>query len=198
MIATVIEGMLNRAIEASSAAAASARELEGRRFTVEVEGLALELTISIVSGRARVQSGASGEADVSVKAPPLELLALLGPQSLGRLRNGTVVLDGDLHTAEAFATLLRRASPDLEAELAGWVGDIAAHALGTRLRGLARWSQRSARALESDIAEFLHEESAVLPRPGEVREFCAEVDRLRDDVERAAARLERLARGGGR
>jgi ubiquinone biosynthesis protein UbiJ len=45
-----------------------------------------------------------------------------------------------------------------------------------------------------DASEFLQEESRIVPGPYEVEAFCAAVERLRDDVDRAAARIERLAR----
>ena len=49
-------------------------------------------------------------------------------------------------------------------------------------------------ALRMNTAEFLQEESRVLPAPLEAQAFYSDVERLRDDVERAAARLARLER----
>ena len=43
-----------------------------------------------------------------------------------------------------------------------------------------------------NAAEFLQEERRVLPAALEARAFYADVERLRDDVERAAARLTQL------
>jgi ubiquinone biosynthesis protein UbiJ len=128
----------------------------------------------------------------------LELLKLVGADSVQGFKGAAVELHGDVHTAEAFAALLKVATTDVERELAGWVGDLPAHAIGKRARGLARWTRRSSAALEADMSEYLQEESELLPLPEQVRAFCGEVDRLRDDVERAAARLERLARGAAR
>ena len=49
-------------------------------------------------------------------------------------------------------------------------------------------------ALEQDLAEYLKEEQPVLAPPVRVRAFGDGVERLRDDVERAARRLELLER----
>lgn len=194
MLAGVVEGWLNRAIDASSVAALHAARLEGKRLAVVVEGLSLSVELCVRDGRVRIHEGASDAADVTIEGPPLELVKLAGADSLGRLKGTNVQLHGDMHTAETFAVLLKAAAPDGERELAGWIGDLSAHAIGRRARGFARWSQRASRALQADATEYLQEEGEMLPRPEQVRNFCGEVDRLRDDVERAAARLDRLAR----
>lgn len=194
MLAAVVEGLLNRAIDASLLAAERAAEIEGKRLAIEVVGLSLCLELTVCDGRVALSRGSSGTADVTIKAPPLELAKLAGADSVRELKGASVELHGDVNTAEAFAALLKAASPDLEAELAGWIGDIPAHALGRRARGFARWSERARAALEADLSEYLQEEAELLPRSEQVRAFLSEVDRLRDDVERAAARLDRLAR----
>lgn len=198
MIVGAIESLLNHSIEESSLAANAAGRLSGKSMAVAVDGLGIRAHLQVTDKRLRLSLDADAPADVVLKARPLELMRLLGPDSLRRLRGADVELSGDMHVAEAFASLLQAASPDLEEALSGWIGDIPAHAMGRRLRGLARWSARAAHTLEADAAEYLQEESLVLPRPEQVREFCAEVDRLRDDVERAAERVARLGRAHAR
>jgi ubiquinone biosynthesis protein UbiJ len=90
---------------------------------------------------------------------------------------------------------LKLARPDLEDELSKWVGDLPAHALGVAARGAGTWLKRAAAALRMNAAEYLQEESRAMPAPLEAEAFFADVEKLRDDVERAAARLDRLTGG---
>jgi ubiquinone biosynthesis protein UbiJ len=198
MIVGAIESLLNHSIEESSLAASAAARLSGKSVAVVIDGLAVRVHLQVTDKRLQICLDTDAPADVVLKARPLELMRLLGPDSLRRLQGADVELSGDMHVAEAFASLLQAASPDLEETLSGWIGDIPAHAIGRRLRGLARWSTHAAQTLEADAAEYLQEESRVLPRPEQVREFCGEVDRLRDDVERAAERVARLSRARAR
>lgn len=69
-----------------------------------------------------------------------------------------------------------------------------AHALGQAVRGAAAWLERAGGALRMNTAEYLQEESRAMPAPLEAQAFYADVEKLRDDVERAAARLARLER----
>ena len=118
----------------------------------------------------------------------------LGTDGVGGVKRTRAELRGDLHTAEQFALLLRLARPDLEGELARWIGDVPAHAVGEAARGVRTWLGQAVAALRMNTAEYLQEESRALPAALEAQAFYGDVERLRDDVERAAARVERLAR----
>ena len=78
--------------------------------------------------------------------------------------------------------------------VARWLGDVPAHALGEVVRGVSAWLGRAGAALRMNTAEYLQEESCALPAPLEAQAFYSDVERLRDDVERLAARLARLER----
>ena len=49
--------------------------------------------------------------------------------------------------------------------------------------------------MNANIREYLQEESRELPSRYEVERFTADVNALRDDVERLAARVQRLRQG---
>jgi ubiquinone biosynthesis protein UbiJ len=189
-----LERLLNRHICESTTATRGLTTLEGRTFAVAIVGPDVRILLTVRDGRVGVRASADEPADATVRGTPLALLGVLEPGSLSRLRTQSVELAGNVHVAEEFAEMLRHARPDLEGELAGWIGDIAAHEVGTALRGLRAWRLRAHRALEADLADYLQHERAVLPAALEARAFYADVERLRDDVERAERRLERLAR----
>ena len=108
------------------------------------------------------------------------------------IRDGSLSLSGDAERADRFQRLLMLAKPDLEEELSGVVGDVAAHRLGEMARGLSRWSRDARRTIGENIREYLQEESRDAPSRYEVDRFTAEVNTLRDDVARVEARLNRL------
>ncbi len=189
--------VLNRRIAESVSAARLAEELDGRSCRLHVEGLDLGAVLRVEGRRLTVVSDPNAAADVAIEGPPLELLRLTGSDAPRRIQESGARLTGEIRIAQRFADLLRLAAPDPEEELADWVGNVAAHALGEAARGAAAWMRRAGDALRDDAAEYLKEESRVLPTPHEAEAFYADVDRLRDDVERAAARIDRLARGLG-
>jgi ubiquinone biosynthesis protein UbiJ len=188
-----IERELNRLVDESSAARELLEGLEGTSFAVEVEGLALTGVLHAEQGRLRVGT-AGGGATATLRAPPIDLLRLVGSEGLGGVKRTRAELSGDLQVAERYSQLFKLARPEVEDELAKWIGDIPAHAFGEAARGARAWLARAASALSMNTAEYLQEESRAMPAPLEAEALYRDVERLRDDVERAATRLARLER----
>jgi ubiquinone biosynthesis accessory factor UbiJ len=188
-----IERELNRLVGESTAARELLEGLDGTSFAVHVEGLPLTGVLHAEGERLRIDTDFGG-ATVTLRATPLDLLRLAGSDGLGGVKRTRADFSGDLEVAERYSQLLKLARPDLEDELSKWIGDIPAHALGEAARGAGAWLSRAASALTMNTAEYLQEESRAVPAPLEAQAFYADLETLRDDVERAAARLARLER----
>ena len=149
--------------------------------------------VSSANATANASSAAdSSSATATLEGTPPGLLGLLGNAGAEGFRESGAELSGDAATAEAFAELLRHARPDLEEELSRMVGDIPAHQLAGVARRADAWTRQAGSALAMNTSEFLQEEARQLPPRVEVNAFGRDVERLRDDVERAAQRLARL------
>jgi ubiquinone biosynthesis protein UbiJ len=188
-----IEAELNRCVGESTAARELLARLDGTSFAVHVEGLGLTRVLHAEGERLRLDSDA-GVATATLRATPLDLLRLLRADGVSGVKRTRAELSGDLDVAERYARLLKLARPDLEEEAAKWLGDVPAHALGEAVRGFRVWLERAGAALRLNTAEYLQEESRAMPAPLEAQAFYADVEGLRDDVERAAARLALLER----
>jgi len=188
-----IESELNRCIGESTAARDLLARLAGTSFAVRVEGLGITAVLRSDGERLRVDSDADG-ATAALRAAPLDLLRLVNADGVSGVKRTRAELSGDLEVAERYARMLKLARPDLEEEVAKWLGDLPAHALGEAVRGAGAWLARAGAALRMNAAEYLQEESRAMPAPLEARAFYSDVERLRDAVERAAARLARLER----
>jgi ubiquinone biosynthesis protein UbiJ len=189
--------LLNEQIRASTAARERLGELEGKRFAVVVKGSDLRVVVESAAGELKLSKSADAACDVELSAGAFDLLKLARSASLAELKGAGATLSGDIHVAEAFAELMRLATPDPEAALAGFVGDMPAHALGQAARGAVGFTRRAGRALEQNVAEYLQEERPTLAPPPLARAFSADVERLRDDVERAERRIALLERRHG-
>jgi ubiquinone biosynthesis accessory factor UbiJ len=199
-LAAMLERALNREIAESTPARDLVADLDGESFAIDVRGLGATCVLRATDGRVTVEprwppaTEAARPPTATLSATPIDLLRLARSADLSTLRGTLAEIKGSPEVAERFAKLLKLARPDLEEYASRWLGDVPAHALGEAARAAGAWLERAANALRANTAEFLQEESRALPATLEVQAFYSDVERLRDGVERAAARLARLER----
>ncbi|MCZ8131063.1 MAG: SCP2 sterol-binding domain-containing protein [Steroidobacteraceae bacterium] len=189
-----LESLLNRNLGASTPGRQLLAELAGRSF-------ALEVIAPLPGARLRVRLGAettglavtSGDepADATVSGTPFALAALVSGRASGVAASGATI-SGDAEVAQAFEKLLRHARPDLEEELARLVGDVPARQAARAARGFAEWGRTVADTFVRNVGEYLQEEGRDVPARAEAEQFYADVDRTREDADRAEARLRLL------
>jgi len=175
-------------------------ELHGRTVGVEVLGLGLTLFFTAdEAGRLQVLGALEGEPDCWLRGTPLDLLRA-GDRDKGadQLFSQRVRIEGDSGLAHRFGAILGDIDIDWEEQLSRLSGDVVAHEVGSAARAARDYGRRAGRTAEQNLKEYLQEEARLVPTRYELQEFLDAVDGLRDDVERLAARVERLkARQGG-
>jgi ubiquinone biosynthesis protein UbiJ len=188
------ESVLNRNVGASTPARELLQQLAGRSFAVEAggpPGPTLRIRFFVEPTGVRVDAS-DAPADATVAGTPLSLLALLRGDAQGRLQSGGATIRGDAETAKAFEQLLKHARPDLEEELARLVGDGPAHHAARLARGVLQWGRQAADSFARNVGEYLQEEGRDVPARAELEIFLEGVDRVREDADRAEARLRLL------
>ena len=188
MLTELVENMLNRNLGDSPAARNLCAALRGQRLFVIVSGLDLRLGIESLGSTLRLQRNPEGDSHATLEGSPLSLVALAGPQPERQLQSGAVQIRGDAEVLQRYRELSLLLRPDL----ARLIGDAPAHSLGRMARSMLDLGRRGSRTAVRNTAEyFAHESGDLVPR-GEAEVFFADVDRLREDVDRAAARLDAL------
>lgn len=191
-----LAAMINRQIGARTPARELCRELDQRVLAMRVPDTGLGLYLLALDGVLQLSANYPGDPDVVLSGTPLSLARLAGPAGESLLRSGEIEISGDALTAQRFQKLLRYGRPDVEEELSGLIGDVAAHRVGEAVRGLGRWAIGARDTLRQDLGEYLQEESNSVPLRHEVDGFRADVSALRDDVARLETRLRHLEQKG--
>lgn len=213
MLTQSIENLLNQNLAASPGARARCAALRGTLLRVRVSGTPMQWSVESLGDSLRLVRGgppaagseagdadtgaaANAEATAEVEGSLLNLLALSGPRPEALVQRGAVRVSGDAELLQRYQELLRLLGPDVEEGLSRLVGDSAAHQVLRLARGALGFGRRAATTAVNNLAEYLaHERGDLVPR-GEADAFFADVDRLREDADRLAARLAMLeARG---
>jgi ubiquinone biosynthesis protein UbiJ len=81
---------------------------------------------------------------------------------------------------------------DWEAALAELIGDVPAHLLGETIRNSAEFRSNALNRAQSALAEVSQEELRLTPSKNEYQSFVQSVRHLSTDVDRLAARANKL------
>jgi len=192
VLTELIENLLNRNLGNSPGARTACAELKGRRLKLMIRDLDVAIIIESLGESLRISRGGEGEFHAEVEGSPVNLLAMAGPSPERLLKSGAVQVKGEVELLQSYRDLVLLLKPDLEEELSRWVGDSPAHRLAGLARGAIAFGRRGADTTVRNAAEyFAHETGDLVPR-AEAEVFLGEVDRLREDVDRAAARLDAM------
>jgi len=192
VLTQAVENALNQNLAASLRARELCGALRGRRIRIEISGLSIRIGIESVGDSLRLERDPDGEFAAELIGSPVNLLALAAAGSTRLLHSGAVQIRGDAELLERYQELLRALGPDFEEELARLVGDLPAHHLARVAFGMLRFGRRTVRTTVQNTFEYLAHESRDLVPRAETEEVFTGVDRLREDVDRAAARLAAL------
>lgn len=195
-----LEAALNRMLALDPDAQASLRALDGRRVALRVESPPLALEVKVDGEALRVGAvDAEQEPDLGVRGT---LAGLIGQLPMFRRDDappvGKLRIEGDAELARRLQALARNFDPDWQRPFADVFGDVVgvqlANAFATALKQTREFATNGAQT----VAEYVTEESRDVVPKAELDAFHDDVDVLRDDVERLAARIARLPRAGHR
>lgn len=192
-LAAAVETACNSALSLDPEVRASLGSLADKVIAVDLLGLNVQLYFLPHAQGVEVLSQYDGEPDTTLRGAPLSLLRLafsFAPSD--ELFSGGAELLGDTHTGQAFQDILRALHLDWQELIARAFGDSVAHQAGRAAHATAAQTQHTTHTLEQDIHEYLIEEAGLLVNRHEVTAFLSEVDTLRSDADRLAARLRRL------
>lgn len=186
--------VLNRNIREMTPARELCAELAGSVAAIRVKNTSLAMYFTFSDDGVELSTNSEADPDIAITGSIVTLARVAGGADEQAIREGSLELIGDAHKAQAFQRLLQYAQPDIEEELSGVIGDSAAHGLGQFVRGVRDWATQARSTMGDNIREYLQEESRDVPSRYEVERFARDVGKLRDDVDRIAARIDRLAR----
>lgn len=194
MLTERIEAVLNRNLTQSPRARELCAQLAGKRLEIVMRSTPWKLAVESDGEALLLSKPAAGTSsgDACIAGTPLSLLALAGETPEAVIQRGDVQIDGDAQLAQKFRELALLLRPDVEEELARVVGDTPAFRMMSLARSALEWGRRTAATGAQNVSEYLaHEKRDLVPR-AEAAPFLQGVDRLREDVDRLAARIDRL------
>lgn len=193
LLTGVLETSLNSLLFRDRSMKAARQRLTGKVLRIVLQEFSSPLVLVFSEQRVDVLAQSEDHADCTVQTRVPVLLELRDRQQLAPLmRNGELIVEGDIQVVQQLVGLLDLAEWDPAEWLAPYIGDIAA-------QGISQIVDKSMKLLKSGIqrqqryvAETLTEEWRMAPGPLEVVWFTEEVDAATRCVDALLARMDTL------
>jgi ubiquinone biosynthesis accessory factor UbiJ len=167
-------------------------DLQGRVLCIEFRDLGRRLYLHPSESGFRIAAESEQPPAVTLRGT-LATFARLGlGAETDTLKAGELDIEGDAALGQRLQRIFRNLDLDWEEPLARLFGDPLGHELGRVARAAFAWHRQALKTFGLNTAEYLQEETRLLPVRDEVEAFLNGVDSARADVDRLAARLQRL------
>jgi len=189
---TLIEEAGNRLLRLDPETLRRLGDLQGRVVCIEFRDLGRKIYLHPSESGFRFAT----ESDRSPAVTLRGTLATFGRLGLGAetetLKAGELDIEGDAALGQRLQRIFRNLDLDWEEPLARLFGDPLGHEIGRAARAVFAWHRQAFQTFGLNATEYFQEEARLLPVRYEVEEFLSAVDVARADVDRLAARIQRL------
>lgn len=193
MLYVTLEKALNHVLELDPDTLTRLAKLQGKVVKVSFTDWQIDCFILIQERGVHLMSDYHGPVDTTIRGKLTGLLKVSQSGASGpALFDQGVEVVGDPELGEQIRDILRQVDLDFEELLSRYVGDTAAHEISWRTGRAIELCKQTWRGIRENIREFCQVEAQYLPTRTQVENFYTQVTHLRDDVDRAAARLARL------
>ena len=191
--ASTLQSAFNRCLAFDTLSRSRFAKLQGKVVAIELQGVGVTVFVMPEAEQVVLRAAHEGEVDVTLSGTPFAFARMgMADDSADSLFKGDVTLQGDSALGQRFGEIIKDLDIDWEEMASRVMGDVLAHKLGDAVRGGVTWSRDNVASSQQNLAEYLQEELRQLPVRDEVDDFLADVDTLRNDVDRAEARIKRL------
>ena len=134
------------------------------------------------------------EPDATISGKAADLLELLlTPPEHRPLANTAISIGGDAVLVQELYNVLASLDLDWEDYLAPVLGDVLSNEVGKFSREARNLSRETSSKMRRSVHDYLVEESRAVPAREELNRFSDDLDLLRLNIDRAAARTEQIA-----
>ena len=181
---------LNAALSQDPETKTKLDQFEQRSIAIDIKDVGHTIIITVENQQLHLNANAEIQADIKITANAIAL-AKLG-QNPDNLFSADIEIHGDVQFAKQLRDLLDGFDFDWEALLAEFTGDTLAYPIAHGLRQATSWAKSTYQSLQQNLAEYLREETRILPDKSQIKDYLTDIDKLRADFDRLEARINRL------
>jgi len=191
-LTAALESAVNTYIAMDPEAQQQFARFSDKIIAIDLESTGLTLFCLPQAQGMTIMTNYEGEADTVIAGRPISLakLSLRGDTKV--MFEGEVTIRGDVELGQKFKRAIESIDIDWEEHLSRITGDVIAHKAGHMIREMASFWRANQNRAQDNGREYLQQELNVIPTHEEVEGLINDIENLRDDVARLAARIKLL------
>ncbi len=185
-----IETILNGYLKLDPEILDRLKSLDGKSIQIIIIDWNIQTELTFESGKIHLNEPQESQSDAIIKGRLGSLLKAMISQT--SFHSPEIQITGKIEIVEKFYKIIKSLDIDWEEYLSRFTGDTIAHHFGNATRKLSDWIKHGTDQLKGSFSEYVHEEARYLPTEHEIADFYHNISALRNDVERAEQRIDRL------
>lgn len=193
LILPIIETSLNKALSLDPKASTCLAKLDQKKFEIHITDWNLTFFMSIHNTQIHclTKKPSPITASISASLPAFIRIVLKGAKTAAFFEN-QIEITGDTIALEKLSHIFKQLDIDWEEQLAQWSGDGLAHKTFFHTKKILRECKNISQKLCDNTSDYLKYESKQLVGHAQVKSRQVQINQLRNDVDRLAARIDRL------
>lgn len=193
MLIELFELATNHALEHDQRTMQRLQQLQGKSMALHIKTIEQSITVSPCPEGVELSREIPENVDVTLTATPSAMLKISRDgMEQADLQPGDLEISGDPIIGQRFAKIIAELNIDWQTLLAEQIGDSPARVVSMAAEQTRDFVQQSRSQLHTRFIHFIQQELDVTVEQDEVNQFLDNVDSLRGDAERLAARIKRL------
>lgn len=174
-------------------------DLSGKLIEIEITDWHITLFVSPTKDGFHLSMEPTKQPDTQIKGKLFALVrvGLQGATSRSLFEN-QIHITGDTEAGQKFRNILQSIDIDWEEHLSKLTGDSIAHKLSFHLNQIVSFGKDTLGKIANNVKEYVHYEVQYFPTADQIETFYRDISQLRNDVDRLAARIERLQENKGK
>ncbi len=167
------------------------KKLTHKTIQIELDGLSQNFQLYFFNNKISIKTTDFLVPNVTIKGTPILFIHLSLTKNRSQLFQD-LHITGDTLLAQAVIDLFDAMDIDWEEYISHWTNDAAAYQIGNFTRKIKKFRKRFFGSLLQQLNDYIHEEVNFFPPPAECADFFADIDALRLDTDRLAAKIKHL------
>lgn len=169
------------------------QKLRGKVITLELLPFHLVFQCFFKESGLEIAADETLPAETKISGTPLQLCGvMLTKENRNHFFADDVAITGDAALGQQVIELFDDLQIDWEEHMSRFIGDVPAYHIGRFVSQVGNWFQNTEKSFAQDVTDYIHEEVKWFPSREALTDFFNEVDTLRMDVDRIAAKINNL------